>query len=108
MPLEVKEEEVKRTVDDLYYTGEIVEKKIDGVVFKLRPMLGLDYMDLVSEYTNLAEARLDRRGYTVELIRRCVVEPDIDPTKLDGRPLLLLVSTIESLHGGGIGDLTKK
>jgi hypothetical protein len=97
-----------KDITAFYHKDEVYKETILGIDFEIETMPGLEYIDLNSKYMILSEGRIDRRGYTKELIERCVRSPKFEVSKLDSPMLVVLMVRIEFLHGGAIGEIAKK
>lgn len=89
----------KKTVESLYSTKTEGVIDVKGVEFKVKVLSGVEYLDIVDDVVEL-HGIPKKSAFFKELIKQCIIEPEVDVDKLDAGSLILMYTAIEALHGG--------
>jgi len=92
--------EEKNNVENLYVSDEIQEMEIEGVTIKYKELSGTEFAKMSDELDIDPEnpgSGLNEE-YFEKMINKCVVEPELDVSRLKSGPLMEIMSEIQ----GGI------
>ena len=93
------EEKPQEGLESLYVREKYIEKKIMGVLFKIRDISGEQFMKLTSECVEKDGKTIIPELYIPKLIKAAVVSPEIDISRLSVKAYTEIGAMLESELG---------